>query len=86
MRQLKKQKLFNIYNKMKRPELRQIIKEEILKGKALKENQKFGPILRVTDDTGYVEVEGPFSVVGDWMYDWFVDNEHIHGFTVEEID
>ncbi len=84
---------------MKKSQLRQIIKEEIKKVlnediEAIKENQKdtfaaksiFEPKLRVKDELGYVEVEGPFSVVGDWMYDWFIDNNHIHGFTVEEID
>ena len=53
---------------------------------SLNEGKGYEPIIKVTDDTGYVEVEGPFSVVGDWMYDWFVDNDHIHGFTVEEVD
>ena len=69
---------------MKKSELREIIKKEIKR--AINENKGSEPIIRVTDDTGYVEVEGPFSVVGDWMYDWFVDNDHIHGFTVEEVD
>jgi len=69
---------------MKKSELRQIIKEEIKK--VTNEDRRFDPSIRVTDDTGYVEVEGPFKVVGDWMYDWFVDNDHIHGFTVEVID
>lgn len=82
---------------MKKSELRQIIKEELsklnekssLQGRDIENeslNEGYEPKLRVTDETGYVEVEGPFSVVGDWMYDWFVDNDHIHGFTVEEID
>ena len=53
---------------------------------SLNEGKGYEPIIRVTDDTGYVEVEGPFSVVGDWMYDWFVDNDHIHGFNVEQVE
>ena len=69
---------------MKKSELRKIIKEEIKR--AINEDKGYEPIIRVTDDNGNVEVEGSFKVVGDWMYDWFVDNDHIHGFNVEQVE